>query len=81
MLREKRIKEWKRDWKLNLIERDNPGWIDLLSKSLMLNRANSGMGTGLRRCDVSGGGQTLLAAVTIIVTAAERQGVEKWRQR
>jgi putative endonuclease len=29
MLREKRIKEWKRDWKLNLIERDNPGWIDL----------------------------------------------------
>jgi putative endonuclease len=27
--REKRIKEWKRDWKLNLIERDNPRWIDL----------------------------------------------------
>ncbi len=29
MLREKRIKEWKRDWKINLIERDNPRWIDL----------------------------------------------------
>jgi putative endonuclease len=29
MLREKQIKEWKRDWKLNLIERDNPHWIDL----------------------------------------------------
>jgi putative endonuclease len=29
MLREKQIKEWKRDWKLNLIERDNPRWIDL----------------------------------------------------
>jgi putative endonuclease len=29
--REKRIKEWKRDWKINLIERDNPRWIDLYS--------------------------------------------------
>ena len=27
--REKQIKEWKRDWKINLIERDNPHWIDL----------------------------------------------------
>jgi putative endonuclease len=27
--REKRIKEWKRDWKINLIERDNPHWEDL----------------------------------------------------
>jgi putative endonuclease len=27
--REKRIKEWQRDWKINLIERDNPRWIDL----------------------------------------------------
>jgi putative endonuclease len=29
--REKQIKEWKRDWKINLIERDNPHWIDLSS--------------------------------------------------
>ena len=29
MLREKQIIKWKRDWKLNLIERDNPHWIDL----------------------------------------------------
>jgi len=29
MLREKQIKEWKRDWKINLIERDDPRWIDL----------------------------------------------------
>jgi putative endonuclease len=29
--REKQIKEWKRDWKFNLIERDNPQWIDLYS--------------------------------------------------
>ena len=27
--REKQIKEWKREWKINLIERDNPCWIDL----------------------------------------------------
>ena len=27
--REKAIKEWKRAWKLELIEKDNPGWSDL----------------------------------------------------
>jgi len=27
--REKQLKDWKRDWKINLIERDNPHWIDL----------------------------------------------------
>ncbi|MBI1252691.1 MAG: GIY-YIG nuclease family protein [Alphaproteobacteria bacterium] len=27
--REKQIKEWRRAWKLNLIERDNPNWDDL----------------------------------------------------
>ncbi|MGC2411181.1 MAG: GIY-YIG nuclease family protein [Stellaceae bacterium] len=27
--REKQIKEWKRDWKMNLIERENPHWTDL----------------------------------------------------
>jgi putative endonuclease len=26
---EKRIKRWRRDWKKNLIERDNPKWDDL----------------------------------------------------
>ena len=29
ILREKRIKKWNRDWKINLIERDNPHWLDL----------------------------------------------------
>jgi putative endonuclease len=29
ILREKRIKKWNRDWKLNLIEHDNPEWLDL----------------------------------------------------
>ena len=27
--REKRIKEWKRAWKIALIEKDNPAWRDL----------------------------------------------------
>ena len=27
--REKRIKNWKRAWKIQLIEQDNPHWIDL----------------------------------------------------
>jgi len=29
ILREKRIKRWRRAWKLALIERDNPRWRDL----------------------------------------------------
>lgn len=29
--REKQIKEWKRDWKINLIERENHHWVDLSS--------------------------------------------------
>jgi putative endonuclease len=27
--KEKRLKEWKRAWKLNLIEKSNPNWNDL----------------------------------------------------
>ena len=27
--RERQIKEWKRAWKIELIEQDNPQWIDL----------------------------------------------------
>ena len=27
--REKTIKKWPRDWRINLIERDNPAWNDL----------------------------------------------------
>jgi len=29
ILREKQIKKWKRDWKINLIESCNPDWNDL----------------------------------------------------
>jgi putative endonuclease len=29
ILQEKRIKRWRRDWKLQLIEAENPQWLDL----------------------------------------------------
>ncbi|PJA87032.1 MAG: hypothetical protein CO141_01605 [Candidatus Moranbacteria bacterium CG_4_9_14_3_um_filter_42_9] len=29
LAREKALKKWNRDWKLKLIERDNPNWKDL----------------------------------------------------
>ena len=29
IIREKQMKKWKRAWKLNLIEKDNPDWKDL----------------------------------------------------
>ncbi len=32
--REKQIKKWKRDWKLKLIEGENPDWNDLWEKIL-----------------------------------------------
>ncbi|HWF64431.1 MAG TPA: GIY-YIG nuclease family protein [Rhizomicrobium sp.] len=32
ILREKRIKKWRRAWKLELIEKTNPTWIDLFDQ-------------------------------------------------
>lgn len=29
IMREKRIKKWNRDWKIELIEKNNPSWSDL----------------------------------------------------
>jgi putative endonuclease len=29
--REKQIKKWHRDWKINLVQRMNPDWLDLYS--------------------------------------------------
>ena len=29
ILREKQLKKWKREWKIKLIEKNNPGWEDL----------------------------------------------------
>jgi putative endonuclease len=33
--REKRLKEWKRQWKLELIEKSNPEWKDLYGNILL----------------------------------------------
>jgi putative endonuclease len=30
--REKQLKDWKRDWKIQLIEKDNPVWQDLFNE-------------------------------------------------
>jgi putative endonuclease len=30
--REKQLKRWRRSWKLELIEKDNPGWQDLFAE-------------------------------------------------
>ena len=32
ILREKRIKKWKRSWKLELIEKMNPAWSDMFER-------------------------------------------------
>ena len=32
--REKQLKEWKRGWKIQLIEKINPLWIDLYNQNL-----------------------------------------------
>jgi putative endonuclease len=29
ILREKQLKNWHRDWKINLVESENPEWLDL----------------------------------------------------
>lgn len=34
ILREKRIKKWRRAWKLELIEKSNPDWLDLYDSLL-----------------------------------------------
>jgi putative endonuclease len=34
LLREKAIKGWKREWKIRLIEEENPYWVDLYSALL-----------------------------------------------
>jgi putative endonuclease len=58
MQREKRIKRWKRVWKIELIEKDNPHWVDLypsISGSGSGGREDGGMGPGFRRDSAVGG--------------------------
>ena len=35
ILREKRIKKWNRQWKINLIEKENPDWKDLYNNIII----------------------------------------------
>ena len=32
--REKRLKHWNREWKINLIEKDNPEWEDMFDRMI-----------------------------------------------
>ncbi len=32
IIQEKRIKTWKRQWKIELIEKENPNWLDLYNE-------------------------------------------------
>jgi putative endonuclease len=34
LCREKQLKKWNREWKINLIEKDNPYWRDLFDNML-----------------------------------------------
>jgi len=43
--REKAIKRYARDWKLNLVERENPAWNDLY-EGLLGNHGSSGQTRG-----------------------------------
>lgn len=38
ILREKRIKRWKRPWKFALVETDNPRWLDLYAEFVAARR-------------------------------------------
>jgi len=46
-MREKQLKEWKRNWKLRLIMDMNPNWNDLYNDFVYSQAAD--MGPGLRR--------------------------------
>ena len=37
ILREKRLKKWNRQWKIELIEKSNPGWVDLYNQITISN--------------------------------------------
>ena len=49
ILREKALKEWKRAWKIELIEKEDPRWLDLYS--MLAWEQNLELGPGLRRDD------------------------------
>ncbi len=43
IVREKQIKKWRRQWKLNLIFENNPGWDDLWEDVVGLSSTNNGL--------------------------------------
>ena len=54
--REKRIKKWNRDWKVNMIEKFNPTWIDLHDDiDPTVYYVEEKLGSRLRGNDGSGG--------------------------
>ena len=71
--REKRIKEWKRDWKLALIERENPEWRDLFDELLAIPDSSilpqakalnlQSLGPGVRRDDSEGSNPVSLLVI------------------
>jgi len=44
ILREKRLKRWRREWKLELVEKQNPAWLDMFDS---IDRQIKGLGTRL----------------------------------
>ena len=42
--REKRLKQWRRAWKIELIERDNPNWVDLFPAMRLQDAAERSCG-------------------------------------
>ena len=41
--RKKQMKKWRRQWKINLIEKDNPDWRDLYEELIKWIPASAGM--------------------------------------
>jgi hypothetical protein len=52
--REKSIKKYKREWKINLIERENPYWEDLYPALIGMNRYNKAISEFMGRRDKPG---------------------------
>ena len=44
--REKQLKKWNREWKLRLIEKSNPDWIDLWDQTVAPSFPRSGNPSG-----------------------------------
>ncbi len=41
LAREKQLKNWKRQWKIELIEKENPGWVDLYDDMIGMDPGSS----------------------------------------